>query len=168
MYSACLCEICWKLRDGSFCEPNHLEGLLSSIIAFYWHDTYGHEADSNGETPPVQQVMVANINSKSQIVLSGNIGGIRTLLIQLRQFIGHDPHAISHNPIMVPAADYMRLALERIKITFPASVTCISNISALPFQSKENLRNLPSEQCVGTMRWWDSIKYLDQGQAVKR
>lgn len=105
---------------------------------------------------------------KSQIVLSGNIGGIRTLLIQLRQFIGHDPHAISHNPIMAPAADYMRLALERIKITFPASVTCISNISALPFQSKENLRNLPSEQCVGTMRWWDSIKYLDQGQAVKR
>jgi [acyl-carrier-protein] S-malonyltransferase len=69
---------------------------------------------------------------------------------------------------MALAADYMRNALEQINITFPASVPCISNVSALPFHSKDDLKNLLSRQCIDTVRWWDSIRYLHQERGVRR
>ncbi|KAJ5134079.1 Acyl transferase/acyl hydrolase/lysophospholipase [Penicillium atrosanguineum] len=45
---------------------------------------------------------------------------------------------------------------------------CISNVSALPFRSKEDLKTLLSRQCTDTVRWWDSIRYLHQERGVRR
>ena len=156
------------------CEPDHLEDLLKTIHEFLGIESSGLKDDSNSEMPPFQQVTVANINSKNQIVLSGSIEKIRSLLIQLRQFGGHDPRAVKlkvespfHSPIMSPAAAYMREALEQTNISFPGSIPCISNVSGRPFQSKEDIKNLLSRQCVETVKWWDSIRYLDQEQRVK-
>jgi [acyl-carrier-protein] S-malonyltransferase len=73
-----------------------------------------------------------------------------------------------HSPIMAPAARYMRSHLETIDVTFPAAMPCVSNVSALPFRSREDLKDLLSRQCVETVRWWDSIKYLHQERGVKR
>ncbi|OJJ41280.1 hypothetical protein ASPWEDRAFT_167310 [Aspergillus wentii DTO 134E9] len=157
------------------CEPNHLEGLLTTIHEFLGLGSPGSRDDSSYEMPPIRQVMVANVNSNNQIVLSGSIERIRTLLVQLRQFGGHDPRAVRlksespfHSPIMAPAADYMKGALEKIPITFPALLPCVSNVSGLPFNSKEDLKFLLSRQCVDTVRWWDSIRYLDKDQGIKR
>ncbi|KKA19852.1 [Acyl-carrier-protein] S-malonyltransferase [Rasamsonia emersonii CBS 393.64] len=157
------------------CEPDHLNGLISTIQEFLGPGSTGSKDDSSYEVSPIQQVLIANINSKNQIVLSGSIERIKTLLVQLRQFGGHDPRAVRlksdspfHSPIMAPAARYMRDALEHVAITFPAAMPCISNVSALPFKSKDDLKDLLSRQCVETVRWWDSIKYLDQEQGVKR
>jgi [acyl-carrier-protein] S-malonyltransferase len=69
---------------------------------------------------------------------------------------------------MAPAAKYMRSALEAITVNFPADMPCISNVSGLPFTSGSELRHLLSQQCVDTVRWWDSIRYLDQERGVKR
>ncbi|KAL2223513.1 malonyl CoA-acyl carrier protein transacylase [Thermoascus aurantiacus ATCC 26904] len=157
------------------CEPDHLSGLIATIQEFLGPGSSGSKDDSSHEVPPIEQVMIANINSKNQIVLSGSIERIKTLLVQLRQFGGHDPRAVRlksdspfHSPIMAPAARYMRSALEEVTITFPAFMPCISNVTGLPFQSKEELKDLLSRQCVETVRWWDSIRYLDQEQGVKR
>lgn len=156
------------------CEPDHLDDLLKTICEFLGLESSGLKDDSNSEMPPIQQVMVANVNSKNQIVLSGSIEKIRSLLIQLRQFGGHDPRAVRlkgespfHSPIMLPAAAYMREALEQTNISFSGSIPCISNVSGLPFESKEDIKNLLSRQCVETVKWWDSIRYLDQEQGVK-
>lgn len=157
------------------CEPDHLEDLLRTIHEFLGLGSPGLKDDSNSDMPPIQQVMVANINSKNQIVLSGSVEKIRALLIQLRQFGGHDPRAVRlkgespfHSSIMSPAAAYMRSALEEIPICFPASTPCVSNVSGRPFQSKEEFKSLLSRQCVETVRWWDSIRYLDQECEVRR
>lgn len=154
------------------CEPEHLGGLISTIQEFLGP---GSKDDSSYEVPPIEQVMIANINSKNQIVLSGSIERIKALLVQLRQFGGHDPRAVRlksdsplHSPIMAPAARYMRSALDDATVTFPAVVPCISNVTALPFRSREELKDLLSRQCIETVRWWDSIKYLDQDRGVKR
>jgi [acyl-carrier-protein] S-malonyltransferase len=157
------------------CEPDHLNGLISTIQEFLGPGSAGSKDDSSYEVSPIQQVLIANINSKNQIVLSGSIERIKTLLVQLRQFGGHDPRAVRlksdspfHSPIMAPAASYMRKALERVTINFPATMPCISNVSARPFKSRDDLKDLLSRQCVETVRWWDSIRYLDQEQGVKR
>ncbi|KAL2704623.1 hypothetical protein AAEP93_005694 [Penicillium crustosum] len=157
------------------CEPEHLEGLLRTVQEFIGPESPGIELDRDNRVPSIQRVVVANINSKNQIVLSGSLDRIKILLVQMRQFGGHDPRAVRlkcdspfHSPAMTLAADYMRDALDKINITFPASIPCISNVSALPFQSKEDIKDLLSRQCTDTVRWWDSIRYLDQERGVRR
>ncbi|CAG8380273.1 unnamed protein product [Penicillium salamii] len=157
------------------CEPEHLDSLLRTVQEFLGLDLPGIEGDAQHPVPSIQQVVVANINSRNQIVLSGSLERIKTLLVQLRQFGGHDPRAVKlksdspfHSPAMARATDYMRQALEQINLTFPASIPCVSNVSALPFQSEEDLKDLLSRQCVDTVRWWDSIRYLHQERGVRR
>ncbi|PYI10399.1 malonyl CoA-acyl carrier protein transacylase [Aspergillus sclerotiicarbonarius CBS 121057] len=157
------------------CEPDRLSELLATIHEFIGLGPSNMKDDSSHGFQAFQQVMVANINSRNQIVLSGSIARIRSLLIQLRQFGGHDPRAVRlrcespfHSPIMLPAAIYMKQALDHMNINFPAQMPCISNVSGSPFNSKEELRVLLSQQCVETVKWWDSIRYLDQEQGVKR
>ncbi|KAI1001915.1 hypothetical protein K3495_g6292 [Podosphaera aphanis] len=166
-------------------EPDHLLPLIESIHEFLGHNSTGSKSESAEDMPPIKQVLIANINSKNQIVLSGNIERIMTLLTHVRQFGGHDPRAVRlnsdspfHSPLMIPAKIAMRKLLEgksRVKgredqdiVIFPGIMDCISNVSARPFDSKENLKDLWSRSCVETVRWWDSIKYLDQEQKVRR
>jgi [acyl-carrier-protein] S-malonyltransferase len=166
-------------------EPGHLTSLIDAIHDFLGHHSAGSKSESSEDVPPIQQVLIANINSKNQIVLSGNIERIRTLLAHVRQFGGHDPRAVRlksdtpfHSPLMKPAALAMRKLLEgksRVKgkqdddmVTFPGIMECVSNVTARPFTSKEELKDLWARQCVETVRWWDSIKYLDQEEKVRR
>ncbi|EAW10046.1 ACP S-malonyltransferase [Aspergillus clavatus NRRL 1] len=157
------------------CEPDHLESLLSTIFEFTSHTSSSFNDDLSFGSPPIQQVAVGNVNSKNQIVLSGSMSKISTLLIQIRQFGGHDPRAVRlksespfHNPILAPAAGYMGQELDNVQIKFPAHMPCISNVSGRPFKSAEDLKGLLSRQCVETVRWWESIRYLDQERGVKR
>ncbi|KAL8704891.1 MAG: hypothetical protein Q9201_001959 [Fulgogasparrea decipioides] len=157
------------------CEPNHLASLIETIHEFLGHRSHASHEDSSYDVPPIEQVRIANINSKNQLVLSGNIERINTLLVQLRQFGGHDPRAVRlasdspfHSPMMAPAARLMRDILDATDISFPGLFPCISNVSSRPFESVEDLKDLLARQCVDTVRWWDSIKYLDQEIGVRR
>lgn len=142
----------------------------------------GEEA---GDPPPIEQVLIANVNSKNQIVLSGNMERIATLVAHVRQFLGHDPRAVRlhtdapfHSPIMRPAVAVMRRLLaghSRVAghetediVRFPGTMECVSNVTARPFESRDDLKDLLARQCLETVRWWDGIKYLDQERSVRR
>jgi [acyl-carrier-protein] S-malonyltransferase len=163
-------------------EPEYMQSLISAIHEFVG---YSNKSESAEDWSPIDQVLIANINSKNQIVLSGNIERIKTLVAHVRQFLGHDPRAVRlksdspfHSPIMKPAVSVMRSLLggtSRVKgregediVTWPGTVPCVSNVTARPFESKAELKDLLARQCLETVRWWDSIKYLDQEQKVRR
>ncbi|KAI9709177.1 MAG: hypothetical protein M1812_007762 [Candelaria pacifica] len=188
VFAECSRKACEEAGGGEYgmvalvCEPGHLTSLIEAIHDFLGHASFGSKQDSAEHMPPIQQVQIGNINSKNQIVLSGSIERINTLLTQLRQFGGHDPRAVRlksdspfHSPLMKPAADLMRDLLSRTSpggdddiVTFPGLMPCISNVSARPFQSREDLKDLLARQAVETIRWWDSIRYLDQEENVRR
>ncbi|KAL0942212.1 malonyl CoA-acyl carrier protein transacylase [Colletotrichum truncatum] len=166
-------------------EPEYLGPLIAAIHDFVGHSSAGSKGESSEDLPPIEQVLIANINSKNQIVLSGCIERIKTLATHVRQFLGHDPRAVRlnsdspfHSPIMKPAVSVVKNILSRksrVKgrerddmITFPGKLPCISNVSARPFESKEDVKDLLARQCLETVRWWDSIKYLDQEEKVRR
>ncbi|GAB0137489.1 hypothetical protein EsDP_00005751 [Epichloe bromicola] len=166
-------------------EPEYLRGLIGAIHDFVGHSSAGSKAESSEDVPPIDQVLIANINSKNQIVLSGNLERITTLMAHVRQFLGHDPRAVRlhsdspfHSPIMKPAVSVMQTLLEsksRVPgrenedmIKFPGDIPCLSNVTARPFQSKEQLKELLARGCLETVRWWDSIRYLDQQEKVRR
>ena len=159
------------------CEPDRLDDMIASIHEFLGYGSPGAKQDSS-EINPVQQVLIANINSKNQVVLSGPLSRIKTLLANLREFGGHDPRAVQiksetpfHSPIMQPAQDAMHRFLRKPGediVTFPGSMPIISNVTARPFQSSDELKDLLARSCVETVLWWDSIKYLDQEAKVRR
>lgn len=166
-------------------EPEYLGRLIKAIQGFVGHSSYGNKGDSNENVPPIEQVLIANINSKNQIVLSGNIERIKTLVAHVRQFLGHDPRAVRlhsdspfHSPIMRPAVTVMQKLLnskshskgreDQDVITFPGQTSCISNVTGRPFGSKDELKDLVARNCLETVRWWDSLKYLDQEAQVRR
>ena len=156
------------------CEDERLESLIATIHQFVDYGSTGAKTDSH-EVPAIDQVLIANINSKTQIVLSGSFERIKQLLVQIREFGGHDPRAVEiksnspfHSPIMIPAMQYMRETLKTIPVKFPAIMPCISNVSGRPFQSEDDLKDLLSRQAIETVQWWNSIKYLDQTAKVKR
>lgn len=164
-------------------EPEHLQRLIEAVNDFVGHS--GSKAESAEEMPPIRQVLIANVNSKNQIVLSGNIERIRTLVAHVRQFLGHDPRAVRlnsdapfHSPIMAPAVEVMRNLLGRKSrvrgregkdvVAFPGTIPCVSNLTARPFRDKAEVEDLLARQAVETVLWWDSIRYLDQEARVRR
>lgn len=158
------------------CEPDRLSSLIDATNEFLSHAaSEGGKIDSASNAPPIEQVSIANVNAKNQIVLSGNIERIDNLLVQLRQFGGHDPRHMRlatdspfHSPIMFPAVKFLREALDSTTINFPADFPVISNASARQFVDAQNLKGLLARQCVETVRWWDSIQYLDQELYTRR
>lgn len=166
-------------------EPQHLQGLIEAIDDFVGYRSVGSRSNHAEDIQPIDQVLIANVNSKNQIVLSGNIEKINELIAHVRQFLGHDPRAVRlnsdspfHSPIMRPALKVMHELLagksrvpgreEEDIVTFPGKLMCISNVSARPFTSKEDVKELLARQCLDTVLWWDSIRYLDQEQKVRR
>ncbi|GAM84274.1 hypothetical protein ANO11243_022680 [Dothideomycetidae sp. 11243] len=166
-------------------EPDKRDDLIASITEFLGHSEHGHRADSGADhdSPAVGEVLIANINSKNQIVLSGSITRIRELLTHLRQFSGHDPRAVRlkadspfHSPLMRPAAQLMHDMLAKPSraepgadiVQWPGAFPCVSNVSARPFASREELKDLLARQCVETVLWHASIQYLDREERVRR
>ena len=167
------------------CEADHLASMVDSIREFLNLSSEGAKVDSHLDTdfPPVQQVLIANVNAKNQIVLSGSIRRINELLTHLRQFAGHDPRAVRlssdspfHSPLMMPAADLMKKLLsqpspsarEEDVVMWPGAMPCISNLTARPFESKQQLKDLLARQAVETVLWHDSIVYLHKEDKVRR
>ncbi|KAI3326080.1 FabD/lysophospholipase-like protein [Xylariaceae sp. AK1471] len=166
-------------------EPEYFSALVEAIDDFVGYRSAGTRSESADSRKPIDQVLIANINSKNQIVLSGSLHKIKELVAHIRQFLGHDPRAVRlnsdspfHSPIMWPAVRVMRELLSRksmVKgredkdiVSFPGLVQCVSNVSARPFGGAAEVKDLLARQCLETVRWWDSIKYLDQEQKVRR
>jgi [acyl-carrier-protein] S-malonyltransferase len=77
---------------------------------------------------------------------------------------------------MAPAAAVMKRMLSQDSPTakgqsvvmWPGRIPAISNVTARPFESKEQLKDLLARQAVETVLWHDSIVYLHKEEKVRR
>ena len=160
------------------CEPGRRGALIATIGDFLGHNPFpaaASDLDEGDHVPAIQAVSIANENSKNQIVLSGDVERINALLVQLRQFGGHDPRAVRlnsdapfHSPIMLPARAEMVSLMADTEVEFPGHFPCISNVTSQPMTSAAEIRDLLARQCVETVRWWGSIKYVDREMGIRR
>ncbi|ORE05741.1 malonyl CoA-acyl carrier protein trans [Rhizopus microsporus var. microsporus] len=105
-----------------------------------------------------------------QVVISGTTQGVdqasRTL--QQRRFAARavdlPVSAPFHCSLMQPAADVMREALSKVEIKMPC-VDVVSNVTARPYSSAEEIPKLLVEQITATVQWERSIGYC-KGQDV--
>jgi [acyl-carrier-protein] S-malonyltransferase len=104
---------------------------------------------------------VANDNDPSQVVLSGHKGAIDRAIglakeMGAKRAIALPVSAPFHCPLMQPAADAMRDALDEVVLETPA-VSLFANVTAAAESDPEVIRRQLVEQVTGMVRWRESI-----------
>ncbi len=113
----------------------------------------------------------ANINSREQIVISGNAGAVeRAVKLATergaKKAVGLPVSAPFHCALMQPAQD--RLAADLAALSFKnPSCTVVCNVDAAVVDSAEAARAALIRQVTGTVRWEPSVRLLiDQGASL--
>lgn len=109
--------------------------------------------------------VVANDNNNGNVVISGDKAAVDAA-IEAAKAMGARaiPLSVSapfHCPLMAPAADEMKAALEAAKINSPI-IPIVPNISLEPTQDVETIKRLLVEQVTGRVRWRETIEKLAQ------
>ncbi|MFL6735023.1 MAG: ACP S-malonyltransferase [Sphingomicrobium sp.] len=104
---------------------------------------------------------VANDNDPGQVVISGHKDAIdRAIAIAkdmgAKRAIALPVSAPFHCPLMQPAADAMRNALDEVVLQTPA-VPLFANVTAVAESDPEIIRTQLVEQVTGMVRWRESI-----------
>lgn len=136
------------------------QGAMAAILGLEWEQL--NLICSNAAHGEV--VSCANDNSTGQIVISGHksaveramelctkAGAKRALLLPVS--------APFHCSLMAPAAEEMRVALEKVDMKAP-SVPVIANVSVAAETNPDRIRDLLVAQVTGTVRWRESVLHM--------
>lgn len=109
-------------------------------------------------------LVAANFNSLRQVVLSGEVDAVECAERVAkekgaRRAVRLPVSGAFHSPLMGSAADRLRAELERTPIREPA-VPVVSNVSAKPVGTSEEIRDLLALQLTSPVLWVGSMQYM--------
>ena len=111
-------------------------------------------------------VEIANDNAPGQVVVSGNVEALK-ILIQLakesgiRKIIPLSVSAPFHCSLMKPAAENMKIALDKVKLEEP-DFPIICNFSSIPETSTQIIKNNLILQITHRVRWRETMETLSR------
>ena len=113
------------------------------------------------------QVVMANLNSKTQIVISGTNEGINEVEKALKDKIDLEEikfkrlkvSAAFHSPQMMDVADQMKIEIENISMNNPKCYL-VSNVTGKASNNLSEIQSNLIKQITGQVRWYDSIMEL--------
>lgn len=106
-------------------------------------------------------VQCANYNSPGQIVISGSVDGVYKAM-EICKFKGAKlvkelvVSGAFHSPLMEPAVEKLSVALEQTNFYEPR-IPVYSNVTAKPFNNKDEIKNLLLQQLNAPVRWQEII-----------
>ncbi|RBI87692.1 [acyl-carrier-protein] S-malonyltransferase [Rhodosalinus halophilus] len=111
----------------------------------------------------------ANDNDPQQVVVSGHKAAVeRAVEIAkgrgAKRAVLLPVSAPFHSPLMQPAAEEMKAALNEVRLTAPA-VPLVANVRAEAVDDPERIRLWLVEQITGAVRWRESVEFM-QAQGV--
>lgn len=109
-------------------------------------------------------VAVANDNGGGQVVVSGHKAAVERAIEAAKAHgckrgMLLPVSAPFHCPLMQPAADAMKEALERVSLATP-SVPLIANVLAAEITEPGAIKQRLVEQVTGLVRWRESVQYM--------
>jgi [acyl-carrier-protein] S-malonyltransferase len=109
-------------------------------------------------------VAVANDNGGGQVVVSGHKGAVeRTIEVAktkgAKRGMLLPVSAPFHCPLMQPAADAMKSALESVSLATPR-VPLVANVLAAEITEPSAIKQRLVEQVTGLVRWRESVQYM--------
>ena len=107
---------------------------------------------------------VANDNCPGQVVISGDREGMEAAMAALSAAGAKKvvPLAVSiaaHSPLMRPAAEELRQAIEATPLLAPA-IPVYGNTTAGPLESVDAIRRELTSQLTGSVRWTESVQAM--------
>jgi [acyl-carrier-protein] S-malonyltransferase len=136
------------------------EGAMAALIGKV--DTATAEAIAE-EGAHAGIVVVANDNNVGNVVISGAKAGVDAAIAAAKaKGVRAIPLAVSapfHSPLMAPAAEAMRAALEETKLAVLAR-PLVANVTARPVAAPAEIRKLLVEQVTGRVRWRESVEWM--------
>ena len=117
------------------------------------------------------RVVLANVNSPAQLVISGDVGAVEAAGSALkeagaRRVIPLPVSGAFHSPLMEVVQPDFASFLEPVPLNDPACPV-VTNVTAGPVDGAERLREGFVEQLVSPVRWHDSVSWM-VGQGVTR
>jgi len=125
----------------------------SSMAAVLGLDATAVEAALEG----VENAWPANYNTPSQTVVAGTTAGLeaatkRLLEAGAKRVVALNVSAAFHTPLMAPAAERLRAALDRIEWRTPR-VTVMANLTGRPHQGGDQIPHVMEMQLRSPVRW---------------
>jgi [acyl-carrier-protein] S-malonyltransferase len=109
-------------------------------------------------------VVLANLNCPGQLVISGATDKIAQAVELLKakgakRAIALPVAGAYHSPLMADAQSQLQAELAKVKLTAP-TVPVISNVTAQPHGSADQIAARLVEQVTSSVRWEESMRYL--------
>jgi [acyl-carrier-protein] S-malonyltransferase len=109
-------------------------------------------------------VVPANYNTPDQTVISGEVSGVERAMVLAKERGAKRAIALKvsgafHSPLMQPAADGLRAALDAAAFA-PARVPIYGNVDARPTTEPEAARDRLARQLTSPVRWVDVVQNL--------
>ena len=106
----------------------------------------------------------ANYNTPSQTVIAGTTAGLEAATSRLqaagaKRVIPLNVSAAFHTPLMAPAAERLRAALDRIEWRAPR-ITVMANLTGRPHQGGDRIPHVMEMQLRSPVRWSTCIQSL--------
>lgn len=141
-------------------EGERVEGAMSAVI--------GLDTDALSEICANAGIDIANFNSPEQTVISGAADRVRKAgeearAAGARRVIPLNVSGAFHSRLMRPAAESFRATLAEVAFSSPG-VQVISNVSAQPLRSQEEIGAELVEQLYSPVRWYQTLQFMwEQG-----
>lgn len=136
-------------------------GAMASLIGPKTDLTLAQAAADEGAKVGV--CTVANDNNAGNIVISGEAAAVAKAIEKAKELgaraIPLNVSAPFHCPLMAPAAEEMKEALEKVEIQNPI-VKLVPNVSLEPTQDAQIIKKLLVEQVTGRVRWRETIEFF--------
>jgi [acyl-carrier-protein] S-malonyltransferase len=106
----------------------------------------------------------ANYNTPTQTVIAGTIQGLEVATMRLQEagakrVIPLNVSAAFHTPLMAPAAERLRAALDRIEWRSPR-ITVMANLTGRPHQGGDRIPHVMEMQLRSPVRWASCVASL--------
>jgi [acyl-carrier-protein] S-malonyltransferase len=123
------------------------EGMMAALIGF----------DRDQLTQQIQHtlgVVLANDNSAAQVVISGTIEAVETVLntVKAKRAVKLNVSGAFHSPLMADAAAEFQGVLDHVAFN-PAKMPVLSNVDPMPATDAAVLKQRLIQQMTGSVRW---------------
>lgn len=141
-------------RRGQAMSAGNGKGAMAAVLGL-------KEEELRPYLEGIPDVVMANLNTKTQIVVSGPVQGIDQVI---RVFSGREDVTVKklnvsaafHSPQMKEAEEVMAEEIERIEFHEPKAFI-VPNVTGKPTKDVREIKRNLLRQITGQVRWYDSI-----------
>lgn len=141
-------------KRGQAMSAENGKGIMAAVLGL-------EESELLKYLDGIPDVVPANLNTKTQIVISGTESAVDKVAERLadREEIRVKRLNVSaafHSPQMKNAAEIMTKEIENVKLCEPAAYV-VSNVTGKPTKNLDEIKANLLAQITGQVRWYDSI-----------